>query len=161
MPPALFAIFGTLVFGFFAVVSIVLMARPAFYMRRYPNPWMEDTPWTRIQLRAVGLIFSLFVILVVSGVLSGSSNLLDGFSSNINVALFLAFFAAFITGILSWILWRFSSFRIFVRKHYSSEKLEDPAWERRLTVTFCGLLLGIVSIALILAVLGYHPPKGN
>lgn len=32
---------------------------------------MKDTPWTRIQMRTVGLVFCLFVLMMLSGILSG------------------------------------------------------------------------------------------
>jgi hypothetical protein len=103
----------------------------------------------------------LFILMVLSGSSSGvsKSDFLAGFSDNILVALWLAFISVWVGGILSWIVWRFAAIRIFVRQRYSSEKLEDPAWERRVTVTFCALLLLIVASALFLAPEGYHLPR--
>ena len=161
MPPALFAILLTVVLLLFTGISVILLVRPSLYMRRNPNPWMKDTPWTRIQMRAVGLVFCLFILMVLSGSLRGvsKSDFLIGFSDNILVALLLAFISGWVGGILSWIVWRFAAIRIFVHQHYSSDKLEDPAWERRMTITFSALLLLIVASALFLAAEGYHPPR--
>lgn len=159
MPPALFAVFLTIALLIFTGISVVLLVRPSLYMRWHPNPWMKNTPWYRIQMRVLGLVICLFVLLVLSGTLKGvsKSDLLEGFSDNILVALWVVFISAWLGGILSWVLWRFSSFRIFIRQHYSTDKIESPQWERRVTITFCGLLLCIVGSALFLAALGYHP----
>jgi hypothetical protein len=119
---------------------------------------MEDTPWTRLQMRAVGLVFSLFVIMVVSGILSWhkKSGILESFAENIQIALWFVFVATWVVGVMSFILWRFAAFRIFIRKRFDDEKLDNPAWERRMSVFFCSLLASIVALALILAAGGYH-----
>jgi hypothetical protein len=159
MPDTLFAIFLVVVIFLFAGISVAALIRPSQYIRWSRNPWMADTPWNRLQMRAVGLVFTLFALMVLSGILrsSSKSDLLEGFHNNILISLWLAFLSVWVGGILSWILWRFSAFRILVRKHYDTEKLEDPAWERRMTRTFFSLLLLIVVIALVLAAKGYHP----
>jgi hypothetical protein len=109
-------------------------------------------------MRAVGLVFCLFAFMVLSNILSGGSKsvLVGGFSKNMLVALWLAFLAMWVGGILSWILWRISAVRIWIRGRYSADKLEDPAWERRMTITFSALLLSVVGGALFLAAMGYH-----
>jgi hypothetical protein len=56
MPPALFAIFFTAVLFVVAGFGVYLLVNPSRYMRRNPRPRMKDTPWTRIQLRAVGFL---------------------------------------------------------------------------------------------------------
>jgi hypothetical protein len=119
---------------------------------------MEDTPWTRLQMRAVGLVFSLFVIMVVSGTLSWhkKSVILENFAENIQIALWFVFVATWVVGVMSFILWRFAAFRIFIRKRFDDEKLDNPAWERRMSVLFCSLLASIVALALVLAAVGYH-----
>jgi hypothetical protein len=119
---------------------------------------MDDTPWTRLQMRAVGLVFCLMVIMVVSGILSGHANsvVLEGFHENILIALWLAFVVTWVFGMITFILWRFMAFRIFIRTHFDNEKLGDPTWERRMSILFCTLLASIVAIALVLAAGGYH-----
>ncbi len=155
----MFAIVMTIVLLLFTGIGIILLVRPSLYMRRNPNPWMKETPWTRIQMRVLGLVICLFLLLVVSGILSGvsKSELLGGFSDNILVALWVAFISAWVGGLVSWILWRFASFRVFIRQHYSTDKIEDAAWERKMTISFCSLLLVIVAVAFFLAAKGYHP----
>lgn len=161
MPPSLFAILFTAVLLVLAGISVFLLVNPSRYMRRNPNRSMKDTPWTRIQLRAVGLVFFLFTLMVLSGSLShgSQSKVFRGFSGNILVALWLSFVCVWVCGILSWIAWRFIGVRIWVRQHFSSEKLESPAWERRMTITFSLLLFLIIASALLMAAAGLHPPQ--
>jgi hypothetical protein len=158
MPPFAFALLAGIALTVFAGISITVLVRPSQYIRWSRNPWMEDTPWTRLQMRAVGLVFCLAVIMVVSGILSGNrkSAVLQGFHENILIALWLAFIATWIVGIVSFILWRIMAFRIFIRTHFDSERLGDTAWERRMSVLFCSVLASIVAIAIVLAVGGYH-----
>jgi hypothetical protein len=119
---------------------------------------MADTPWNRLQMRWVGLIVCLFLSTVITGWLSGAvkSQLLEGFSSNILVALWITFIAGIGIEIASAILWNLQSFRSFIRSRYSSDKLQNRAWERRAALIFCALLLFIAGTALILAAEGYH-----
>jgi hypothetical protein len=159
MPDRVFVVLLIFAVLVFSGISVILLVRPSLYLRRYRNPWMEDTPWNRAQMRAVGLVFSLFMLVVLTGIGKGASKsaLLEGFHNNILVALWITFLIAWVGGILSWILWRFPAIRTFVRNLYSADKLEDPAWERRMTTTFCSLLSFIVVVALFLAAMGYHP----
>lgn len=161
MPPSLFVMLFTAVLFVVAGIGVFLLVNPSRYMRRNPNRWMKDTPWTRIQLRAVGLVFCLFALMVLSGSMShdSQSKVFRGFSDNILVALWLAFACVWVCGILSWIAWRFTGVRIWVRQHFSSEELESPAWERRMTITFSALLFLIVASALLMAAAGLHRPQ--
>lgn len=160
MPPTLFATLITAVLFVVAGIGVFLLINPSSYMRRNPNPWMKDTPWTRIQLRAVGLVFCLFALMVLSGSLSHDSQsiVFRGFSDNILVALWLAFACVWVCGILSWIAWRFIAVRIWVRHQFPPEELESPAWERRMSIAFSALLLLIVASALLMTAGGVHPP---
>lgn len=158
MPPLAFALLAGIVLTVFAAFSLTVLVRPSQYIRWSKNPWMDDTPWTRLQMRVVGLVFCLAVIMMVSGILTGHTNsvVLQGFHENILIALWLAFIATWIFGTVSFVLWRFLAFRVFIRTHFDSEKLGDMAWERRMSVLFCSLLASIVAIAFILAIGGYH-----
>jgi hypothetical protein len=128
MPQIALAILGGVALSLFAGISLSVLIRPSQYIRRSKNPWMEDTPWMRLQLRAVGLVFCLFILMVVSGILGGNtkSDLLEGFHKNLLIALWLAFVAGWVVGIVSWILWRFMAFRSFICTHFESRKLENP-----------------------------------
>lgn len=158
MPPVWFAILFTLALSLFAGVSLYLLVQPSQYIRRSNNPWMEDTPWMRLQMRAVGLVVALFVLMVLSGIAGGStkSRILESFHENVLMALSMVFSAFWITGAVSWILWRFIRFRTFIRSHFDSEKLQSVAWERRMTILFCSLFTSIVAIAYLVAVGGHH-----
>src|SRR5215831_15955563 len=104
MPPVLFRMLFTTALFVFAAISVFLLVNPSRYIRRIRNPWMQDTPWMRIQLRAVGLVFCLFILVVLSGSLGrdSQSSIFRGFSDNILIALWLAFACVWVCGILSW-----------------------------------------------------------
>ena len=158
MPPLAFALLAGIFLSLFAGISLAVLIKPSQFIRASGNRWMEDTPWTRLQMRTVGLVFCLMVLMAVSGILRGHTNsvILKGFHENVLIALWLAFVATWVFGVISFILWRFMAFRIFIRTHFDSERLENPAWERRMTVLFCSLLASIVAIAFVLAAGGYH-----
>jgi hypothetical protein len=153
MPQTAFGILVILVLLLFGGIGLSVLMRPSQYIRRVRNPWMEDTPWVRLQLRAVGLVVCLFVLMVFSGALGGNtkSGLTEGFHKNLLIALWLVFIAVWVAGITSLILWRIMAFRIFLRTHFDSEKLESPAWEKQMTILFCSLFVSIVLIAYVLA----------
>jgi hypothetical protein len=158
MPHIALAILGGIALFLFSGFSLCFLVRPSQYIRWSQNPWMEDTPWERLQLRTVGLVFSLLILMMVSGIRGDGTkaDVLEGFHQNVLIALWLAFVAAVVGGIISSVLWRFMAFRLFIRSHFDGEKLESPAWERRMTILFCSLLASIVAIAFGLAVRGYH-----
>jgi hypothetical protein len=143
------------IFGGFGLSALV---RPSQTIRWHRNPRMEDTPWMRLQLRLVGLIFCIAILMVVTGIRGGSTkaDLLEGFHQNLLIALWVAFIVAFVGGALSSILWRFTAFRLVIRSHFTDEKINSAEWERRLTILFCSLLLSITAIAFLLAARGYH-----
>jgi hypothetical protein len=147
----MFGIFLLLFLG----VGLTLLIDPALHFRIFPNPMMRDTPWVRLQMRTVGLVFCLFVLLILTSGWAGvpKRETLEGFHNNILVALWASLFAA---PVISWILWRFSV-DFLVRRGHIDPTMEDRSWERGMTVTFCSLLLFIVLIALFLAAKGHHP----
>jgi hypothetical protein len=143
----------------FTGIGLVLLVSPSLHFRLQPNPFMADTPWNRLKMRLVGLIVCLFLITAITGWsgASGNSRLLEGFSSNVLVALWATFIAAIAIGIVSAILWRFSAFRFFIRSHYPSDRLQNHAWERSMALIFSSVLLLVVGISFMLATEGHHP----
>ncbi len=156
MSDGVFAVLFALVFLLFAGISLIALMWPALFLRIFPNPFMPDTPWNRVQMRGLGLVFSLMMLMILSGISSGALNsqLVEGFADNMLLALWISFFTL---PILMWFLWRFSV-RSFMRRCYINGTFEDPPWERRMTLTFCSILLLIIAVALLLAAKGYHPP---
>jgi hypothetical protein len=134
------------------------LVRPSLCINWFSNPWLPDSAWNRIQMRWLGVITCLFVVMVLTGISTEvlKSEFAESFYSNIVAILLLGFFASWIVGILSWILWRFSAFRGFARARYLDVEIGDQAWERRMTVFFCLLLLFMIMGALFLAGLGVH-----
>jgi drug/metabolite transporter (DMT)-like permease len=159
MPDIVFAILGGLVLCIFGAFGVCALVRPSHVIRWHRNPWMEDTPWVRLQLRGVGLVFCVAILMVVTGILGGNtkSEPLEGFHQNLLMALWVAFIVGFVGGAISLILWRFTAFRLLIRSHFRDEKINSPGWEQRLTILFCSLLASITAIAYLLAARGYHP----
>jgi hypothetical protein len=142
-----------------AGIGLVFLVSPSLHFRLQPNPFMPDTPWNRLQMRIVGLVVCLFLIEAITGWSGASvkSQLLEGFSDNVLVALWATFIAGVAIGVISWISWRFSAFRSFIRSHYPSDRLQNRAWERSMALIFCSVLLFVVGTSLILAAEGHHP----
>jgi hypothetical protein len=149
MPDVVFAVLAIIVFLSFSGLSLVLLIRPSLFFRLLPNPLMRDTPWNRPQMRTVGLVLCLFILLVATSGWTGvpKREVLEGFHNNILIALWVSVFAA---PVISWILWRFSV-DFLVRRGRIDPTREDPAWERGMALTFCFLLSFIVLIAFFLA----------
>jgi len=141
---------GFFAFGVAAVFLLVLPARSIAVLR---NPWLPDTPWTRLQIRALGLVLFLFAAVATSMIFAGVSKSarLASLSDFLLADLWLSFVVFWIVGVSSWIAWRFAFVRIFVQRHFTPERLENPAWERRMTTIFCSVLFTLVAIALMLA----------
>jgi hypothetical protein len=158
MPDRVSLALVVLVFLMLAGLSATILVHPSAYLRWIRNPWMEDSPWNRVQMRILGLCVSLFTLMVITGFLSRASTsaLLENFHQNVLMGLWVIFLTAWVGGLLSWILWRIPSIRNSVRWRFTTDKLEAPAWERRMTRIFCSLLLVVVGIALVLAAMGYH-----
>jgi hypothetical protein len=155
MMDSAFAVMAVAVLLIFTSIGLILLIRPALHFRTFPNPLMRDTPWNRLQMRTLGLALCLFILLVATGGWTGvpKRETLEGFHNNILIALWISVFAA---PIVSWILWRFS-IDFLVRRGRVDPTLEDPAWERAMTLTFCSLLSFIALLALFLAARGHYP----
>jgi hypothetical protein len=150
MPDSLFAIILAIFLLSFFGVSLILLLRPSMFLRHFKNPLQPDIPQHRVQMRGVGLFFCLFTLMMISGSLTK----LEGFHQNILIALWVS---PLLIPILLWILWRYSPLQQVMRRHLTGERVEDPAWELQMTLTFSGLLLLVVVIAFLLSSMGYHP----
>jgi hypothetical protein len=150
MPDSLFAIILAIFLLSLFGVSLILLVRPSMFLRHFRNPLQPDIPQNRVQMRGVGLFFCLFTLMMISGSLKKP----EGFHQNILIALWVS---PLLIPILLWILWRYSPLQQVIRRHLTGERVEDPAWELRMTFTFSGLLLLVVVIAFLLSSMGYHP----
>jgi hypothetical protein len=158
MPHVAFKILAIAFVAGFTGLGLILVLQPSLYFRWFPNPFMADTPWNRIQMRELGLVLCLFALMVLSGLLQAAlkSDFAEGFHNNIVLALWITFILVWVGGLLSWILWRFSAIRASVSNYFTNERLESPAWERRASLAFCSALLTILGAALFLAAIGFH-----
>ena len=132
-------------FLLFAAVGVVLFVWPSAFLRHVRNPLQPDTPLNRVHARTLGVLFSLFVLVAVSGAF-------ESFHKNILIALSIS---PVILPILLWILWRYSSLQR-VNRRYLVDGTEEPHRELRLSVAFCSLLFIIVASALLLAMRGIY-----
>src|SRR5690348_4349430 len=92
-------------------LSATTLLHPSAYLRRIRNPWMEDSPWNRLQMRMLGLCLSLFTLMAITGFLSRASTsaLLLSFHENVLIGTWVTFLMAWVGGLISWILWRIPS----------------------------------------------------
>ena len=130
----------------FTAIGIVAVLWPSKFLRFVQNPLQPDTPINRVSVRALGVFFCLFVLMMIS-------EPFEGFHRNILVALTVS---PIILGIFQWILWRYSSLRQ-VNRRYLAGDAEEPQWELRMSIAFFSLLCIIVVAAFLLAAKGiYH-----
>ena len=150
----MFPVLLTVVLISWAGVSFTLLLRPSLFLRRFPNPLQPDTPWNRIQMRGLGLVFSLFTLypLLMLSASSPESSWHYLFRHNVLIALWASFFTV---PILLWTIWRFFA-RSAIRRLQIEGLCEDPAWERQMTRVFCTVLFSVIALALFFAVKGHH-----
>jgi NADH:ubiquinone oxidoreductase subunit 3 (subunit A) len=129
--------------------AIVMLLWPSKFLRHYLNPLEPDTPVNRVQTRAMGIYFFLFVLMIISAVI----NSLGGFSKNILVALIAS---PVVLAIFLWFIWRYSPLQ-HVQRRFLAGNAEEPQWELRMSIAFCTFLLVIVVGAFLLATRGIHP----
>jgi hypothetical protein len=144
-----FTILLAIVLLLFAGIGVVLLIWPSKFLRHIQNPLQPDTPLNRVHIRPVGVFFSLFVLLIISG----STKTLEGFHRNILLALWASLV---ILPIFLWILWRYSSLQQVNRRYLAGEP-DSAQWELRMSVAFCALLSVIVVTAFLLAMSGIYP----
>jgi len=140
-----FVVIFAIVLLFFACGGIVLIVWPSAFLRHFRNPLQPDTPINRVNIRAVGVVSFLFVLVAISGAF-------NAFHKNILVALTAS---PIILAVFLWGLWRYSSLQRVNRRYLTDETVE-PHWELRMSVAFCSLLFIIVASALLLAMRGIH-----
>jgi hypothetical protein len=144
-----FAILLAIVLLFFAAIGVVLLLWPSKFLRHFQNPLQPDTPLNRVNMRALGVVICLFLLLVISG----SMQALEGFHRNILLALWTS---PIILSIFLWILWRYSPLKQ-VNRLYLAGEAEETQWELRMSAAFGSLLFLIVATAFLLAKRGIYP----
>jgi hypothetical protein len=149
MPDVVLTVLFPVVLFLLVAMAVTMLVRPSLVLRHLANPLQRNTPENRVQLRGLGLIFFLFALQPILGEIPPSDWSRD-FRHNMLIALWASPFAV---PILLWLLWRFS-IRSFVRRAQIEGISEDPAWELRISLIFCSVLLLMVALASLLAVKG-------
>ena len=149
MSDASFAILFAVGLLIFAGIGVVLLLWPSSFLRYIHNPLQPDTPINRVYLRVVGIYFSLFILLPISG----STKSYEGFHRNVLIALGVS---PVILPIFLWILWRYSSLQQVNRRFLAGEP-EQVQWELRMSIAFCLLLFVIIVTAFLLGMGGIYP----
>jgi hypothetical protein len=67
MSDAWFAILFAIVLLILAGIGVVLLLWPSSFLLHVQNPLQPDTPINRVNMRAMGVFFCLFVLLPLSG----------------------------------------------------------------------------------------------
>jgi uncharacterized protein YacL len=149
MSDAVIAILVAIALLIFGGVGVVLLVWPSKFLRHFQNPLQPDTPVSRVQMRGVGFMLCLLILMIISA----SVSTLNGFHKNVLLALwtspiFIAFFL--------WMLWRYSSLQK-VNRRYLAGEADDSKWELRMSVAFCSLFSLVVVAAFLLARSGIYP----
>ncbi len=147
MQENLIAIFLVLVLLLLSGLALIMLIRPSSFLRHFANSLQPDTTENRVHVRGLGIFVFLFLLGAISTGMPDSA-LHHGFQHNILIALALS---PILLAIFLWVLWRFSV-RDYVRRLQIEGMQEDPAWERRMTLIFCALLLFITAIAFVVRV---------
>jgi hypothetical protein len=145
METVVFAVLFLFALGLFVSIAITMLARPSKFLDDR-SEWRRNTVESRIWIRTVGIVFSLFTLLVGSAMFA-HSRFTRSFRDNLLIALWASFFLTPIANYLLWIL----SARKFAR-HAAIEGInEDRAYERKLSALYIGLLLLTLGIAFLAA----------
>jgi hypothetical protein len=136
---ALFA----LALALFASSSITMLVRPSKFLDDQ-SEWRRNNIESRIWIRSVGLVFSLFTLLVGSALVA-RSRFARSFRDNLLIALWASFFLA---PIANYFLWTLSASK-FARQALIEGINEDPVYERKLSAVYIGLLLLTVGVAFL------------
>lgn len=136
------------------VVATILLIWPGFYLRKNSNPLVPNTPENRVQMRGVGICFILFVLMVISGIVSTHRRLewMKTFHNYILGALWISPIA--IT-LFCWILWM-TTIKSHNRYLLVEGLTKDPKWERKITIISCLFLASIIAVASLLAAKSSH-----
>ena len=138
-----FVVLFQLGLALFACSAITMLVRPSRFLDDR-SEWRRNNVESRIWIRSVGLVFSLFTLLVGSALVA-HSRFTRSFRDNILIALWASFFLAPIANYLVWTL----SARKFARKALIDGINEDAVYERKLSVAYIGLLLLTVGVAFL------------
>jgi hypothetical protein len=153
MPDSVFAILAVLALLLFSGVGLILLVKPSLHAHVFSHPRFPDTPWNRIQMRALGLVICVFLLMMLSGgsPIDAKTGILERFHRNMLIALWASFFAA---PMLCLVVWKVSI--LLVRRGYVSGTFDDNTWERGVSATFCSVLILIVVAALALETNRHH-----
>ncbi len=144
---------------FFAVAGVAVMLRPTIYtnlrwVREIYNPkWLESKGY-HFELRVVALVFALFGLDLMAGVLSGAnhSTFAQNLRQNLHVATVGAFLCVWTAGVFAFVLQRFFHVKIPILSGVKAEGDEaQNKRESKIAVVLGAVFLAIVGLALIFA----------
>jgi hypothetical protein len=149
MPDVVLTVLFPVVLFLLVAMAVTMLVRPSLVLSHLANPLQRNTPGNRVQLRGLGLIFFLFALQPILGEIP-PSDWSRSFQRNLLIALWASPFAVLI---LVSLLWWFS-IRSFARRAQIEGISEDPAWELRMSLIFCSVLILVFAFASFLAVRG-------
>ncbi len=138
-----FVVLFPLALALFASSAITMLVRPSKFLDDR-SEWRRNNVESRIWIRSVGVVFSLFTLLVCSALVA-RSRFARSFRDNVLIALWASFFLAPIANYFVWTL----SARKFARKALIDGINEDAVYERKLSVVYIGLLLLTAGVAFL------------
>ncbi len=142
------------------IFGMVLVLRPSVYLnlrhvRDTYNPKLLSSPYFRVQMRGLGLVFSLFGFVFAASIIQkiAVAPYLLSLEQTLYAALMVVFFALWVGAVLTWILEKVRLIKPSLKERYDSVTPEqDTIRQHKEAVAFASIL-GAVLFASVLAVL--------
>jgi hypothetical protein len=150
MPFAFFAVFG--------VVGLVMLFRPSAYLgmksvRDTYNPKLLASPMFRINLRVLGLLFCLFILMPASQAAAGftGSQFLAAFSKTLFQVLVVIFFVIWFGYVFDWIAGKLRIIKPTLKERFDQMSPAQDASLQRKEPRIAGLVLvGVLLLTVLL-----------
>lgn len=139
-------------------VGVALALYPSLYLnlrsvREIYNPKLLSSPYFRVQMRALGLVFSLFgLVFTASAIQKFAAPYLPSLERTLYAALMVIFFAVWVGGLLIWILEKLKVIRPSLKERYDSLTQEqDGIRQQKEVVAFASILGAVVLVCILTA----------
>jgi hypothetical protein len=139
-------------------IGVVLALYPSLYLnlrwvREIYNPKLVSSPYFRVQMRALGLFFSLFgLVFMATTIQKLAAPYLPSLEQTLYVALIVIFFTVWSGGIVVWILEKLNVIRPSLKERYDSLTPEqDSIRQQKEVVVFASILAAVVLVCILMA----------
>jgi len=143
----------------FATIGLVMLFRPSVYLgmksvRDTYNSKLLASPWFRIHLRVLGLLFCLFILMPASQAVAGitGSQFLAEFSKAIFQVLMVVFFIVWFGYLFDWIAGKLGVIKPTLKERFDQlSPTQDASLQRKEPRIAGYVLAGVLLLAVLLA----------